>query len=73
MAAAFAVTMAIVLGWAAYLLYVDARPPATTRGTPIKAFAVATAASALIFIAVFAVLSLLAGVGLGWSPPSRVR
>ena len=33
---------------------------------PVKAFAVATAASALIFVAVFAVLSWLAGVGLGW-------
>jgi alpha-1,6-mannosyltransferase len=34
--------------------------------SPAKAFAVATAASALIFAVVFAVLSLLAGVGLGW-------
>jgi alpha-1,6-mannosyltransferase len=33
---------------------------------PVKAFAVATAASALIFVAVFAVLSAVAGVGLGW-------
>ena len=32
----------------------------------MQAFAVATAASALIFVAVFAVLSWLAGVGLGW-------
>lgn len=33
---------------------------------PVRAFAVATAASAAIFVAVFAVLSWLAGVGLGW-------
>ena len=33
---------------------------------PVAAFAVATAASGLIFSVVFAVLSLLAGVGLGW-------
>jgi alpha-1,6-mannosyltransferase len=33
---------------------------------PPRAFAVATAASVLIFVAVFAVLSVLAGVGLGW-------
>ena len=32
----------------------------------LRAFAMATAASALIFVAVFAVLSLAAGVGLGW-------
>jgi hypothetical protein len=32
----------------------------------VTAFAVATAASGLIFVAVFAVLSALAGVGLGW-------
>jgi alpha-1,6-mannosyltransferase len=34
--------------------------------SPAKAFAAATAASAVIFVAVFAVLSWLAGVGLGW-------
>jgi alpha-1,6-mannosyltransferase len=33
---------------------------------PVRAFAIATAASALIFVAVFTVLSLAAGVGLGW-------
>ncbi|MDH6245944.1 alpha-(1-_6)-mannopyranosyltransferase A [Mycobacterium sp. OTB74] len=33
---------------------------------PVTAFAAATAASAVIFSVVFAVLSLLAGVGLGW-------
>jgi alpha-1,6-mannosyltransferase len=38
-----------------------------TRGLgPRRAFAVATAASALIFVVVFAVVSALAGVGLGW-------
>jgi alpha-1,6-mannosyltransferase len=33
----------------------------------VRAFAAATASSVLIFVAVFAVLSLLAGVGLGWA------
>lgn len=33
---------------------------------PVRAFAVATAASAAIFVVVFAVLSWMAGVGLGW-------
>ncbi len=34
--------------------------------SPVPAFALATAASMLVFAAVFAVLSWLAGVGLGW-------
>ena len=34
--------------------------------SPLRAFAVATAASVVIFVMVFAVLSWLAGVGLGW-------
>ena len=33
---------------------------------PVRAFAIATAASAAIFVVVFAVVSWLAGVGLGW-------
>ena len=33
---------------------------------PVRAFTVATASSALIFVVVFAVVSWLAGVGLGW-------
>ncbi len=33
---------------------------------PLRAFAIATAASAAIFVVVFAVVSWLAGVGLGW-------
>ena len=50
-----------------FMVWVWTRDLRQRRGyPPIKAFAVATAASALIFIAVFAVLSLLAGVGLGW-------
>src|SRR6476646_8109207 len=50
-----------------FMVWVWTRDLRQRRGyAPIKAFAVATAASALIFIAVFAVLSLLAGVGLGW-------
>lgn len=36
------------------------------RMKPLQAFAVATSASLAIFVAVFAVLSWLAGVGLGW-------
>ena len=36
------------------------------RFGPVRAFATAAAASVLIFVAVFAVLSALAGVGLGW-------
>ncbi len=40
---------------------------ASSRGlSPLRAFAAATAASIAIFVAVFAVLSWLAGVGLGW-------
>ncbi len=34
--------------------------------SPLRAFAAASAASMAIFVAVFAVLSGLAGVGLGW-------
>jgi alpha-1,6-mannosyltransferase len=50
-----------------FMVWVWTRDLRQRRGyPPIKAFAVATAASALIFVAVFAVLSLLAGVGLGW-------
>ena len=46
---------------------VDA-PAARPRrdATPAAAFAIASAASVAIFVAVFAVLSWLAGVGLGW-------
>jgi alpha-1,6-mannosyltransferase len=50
-----------------FMVWVWARDLRDRRGySPVKAFASATAASALIFVAVFAVLSLLAGVGLGW-------
>ena len=50
-----------------FMVWVWARDLRQRRGyTPAKAFAVATASSALIFAAVFAVLSLMAGVGLGW-------
>ena len=50
-----------------FMVWVWARDLRQRRGyPPAKAFAVATAASALIFAAVFAVLSLAAGVGLGW-------
>jgi alpha-1,6-mannosyltransferase len=50
-----------------FMVWVWTRSLRERRGfSPVKAFAVATAASALIFAAVFAVLSLLAGVGLGW-------
>lgn len=50
-----------------FMVWVWTRDLRNRRGFgPVKAFAVATAASALIFVAVFAVLSLAAGVGLGW-------
>ncbi|MCT7660191.1 alpha-(1-_6)-mannopyranosyltransferase A [Mycobacterium deserti] len=50
-----------------FMVWVWTRDLRHRRGyAPVKAFAVATAASALIFVVVFAVLSLLAGVGLGW-------
>jgi alpha-1,6-mannosyltransferase len=50
-----------------FLVWVWTRDLRDRRGySQMKAFAAATVASALIFVAVFAVLSLLAGVGLGW-------
>jgi alpha-1,6-mannosyltransferase len=50
-----------------FMVWVWARTLRDRRGhSPVKAFAVATVASVLIFAAVFAVASLLAGVGLGW-------
>jgi alpha-1,6-mannosyltransferase len=50
-----------------FMVWVWTRDLRHRRGySPVKALAVATAASALIFVAVFAVLSWLAGVGLGW-------
>jgi alpha-1,6-mannosyltransferase len=50
-----------------FMVWVWMRDLRDRRGyRPVKAFAVATAASGVIFVAVFAVLSKLAGVGLGW-------
>ncbi|GAC1400410.1 MAG: alpha-(1-_6)-mannopyranosyltransferase A [Mycobacterium sp.] len=50
-----------------FMVWVWMRHMRDKRGySPLNAFAAATAASAAIFIAVFAVLSWLAGVGLGW-------
>ncbi|OLO99064.1 DUF2029 domain-containing protein [Mycolicibacterium porcinum] len=50
-----------------FLVWVWMRQLRDKRDMPaVRAFAVATAASVLIFVAVFAVTSLLAGVGLGW-------
>ncbi|AMO62109.1 carotene biosynthesis associated membrane protein [Mycolicibacterium phlei] len=50
-----------------FMVWVWTRDLRNRRGfSPVKAFAAATAASAAIFVAVFAVLSLAAGVGLGW-------
>lgn len=50
-----------------FLVWVWMRQLRNKRDMPaVRAFAVATAASVLIFVAVFAVISLLAGVGLGW-------
>lgn len=44
----------------------DSTDPAPRRMATLRVFACATAGSVLIFLAVFAVLSWLAGVGLGW-------
>ncbi|MGE2736934.1 alpha-(1-_6)-mannopyranosyltransferase A [Mycolicibacterium vaccae] len=50
-----------------FMVWVWARGLRERRGyPPVRAFAAATAASLLIFVAVFAVTSLAAGVGLGW-------
>jgi alpha-1,6-mannosyltransferase len=50
-----------------FMVWVWMRHLRDRRGyRPVKAFAAATAASGLIFVAVFAVLSWLARVGLGW-------
>ncbi|MGD9620931.1 MAG: alpha-(1-_6)-mannopyranosyltransferase A [Mycolicibacterium sp.] len=50
-----------------FMVWVWARSLHERRGhSRATAFAVATLASSLIFVAVFAVLSLAAGVGLGW-------
>ncbi|MGW4098112.1 alpha-(1-_6)-mannopyranosyltransferase A [Mycobacterium sp. NPDC004974] len=50
-----------------FLVWVWMRQLRDKRSMPaLRAFALATAASVLIFVAVFAVTSLLAGVGLGW-------
>ncbi|WP_036464452.1 alpha-(1-_6)-mannopyranosyltransferase A [Mycolicibacterium iranicum] len=50
-----------------FMVWVWARNLRERRGfTPVKAFIAATAGSLLIFVTVFAVLSLAAGVGLGW-------
>ncbi|MGE4362434.1 alpha-(1-_6)-mannopyranosyltransferase A [Mycolicibacterium vanbaalenii] len=50
-----------------FMVWVWARRLRDRRGlAPVKAFAAATAASLVIFVAVFSVLSLAAGVGLGW-------
>jgi alpha-1,6-mannosyltransferase len=50
-----------------FLVWVWMRDLAERRGyRPLRAFAAATATSVLIVVAVFAVLSAVAGVGLGW-------
>jgi alpha-1,6-mannosyltransferase len=50
-----------------FMVWVWARDLRHRRGYgPAKSFTAATVASALVFVAVFAVLSLAAGVGLGW-------
>jgi alpha-1,6-mannosyltransferase len=50
-----------------FMVWVWARQLSERRHlSPLKAFAAATAGAIAIFVAVFAVLSLLAGVGLGW-------
>ncbi|MGE2833488.1 alpha-(1-_6)-mannopyranosyltransferase A [Mycobacterium sp. SMC-4] len=50
-----------------FMVWVWARGLRERRSyTPVRAFATATGASLLIFVAVFGVISLAAGVGLGW-------
>lgn len=50
-----------------FMVWVWARRMRDRRGySPVKAFAAATAASLVVFVAMFVVLSLAAGVGLGW-------
>ncbi|WNG85627.1 alpha-(1-_6)-mannopyranosyltransferase A [Mycobacterium sp. ITM-2016-00317] len=50
-----------------FMVWVWARALRERRGfSPAKSFAVAAAGSVVVFVAVFAVLSLAAGVGLGW-------
>jgi alpha-1,6-mannosyltransferase len=50
-----------------FMVWVWMRDIRDCRGyPPVKAFAIATAASVAVFVAVFAVLSAVAGVGLGW-------
>ncbi|WP_370331174.1 alpha-(1-_6)-mannopyranosyltransferase A [Mycolicibacterium hippocampi] len=50
-----------------FMVWVWARGLRERRGLgPVKAFAAATAGSLVIFVAVFTILSLVAGVGLGW-------
>lgn len=50
-----------------FMVWIWLRQLRERRGyRPVQAFAAATAASALIFVAAFAVLSAAAGVGLGW-------
>lgn len=50
-----------------FMVWVWARRMRDRRDySPVKAFVAATAASLLVFVAVFVVLSLAAGVGLGW-------
>ncbi|CAN3129665.1 Alpha-(1-_6)-mannopyranosyltransferase A [Mycobacterium sp. smrl_JER01] len=50
-----------------FMVWVWARRLRERRGySPAQAFCAATAASVAVFVAVFAVLSLAAGVGLGW-------
>ena len=50
-----------------FMVWVWARQLRDSRGlSPLRAFAAAAAGAIAIFVAVFAVLSALAGVGLGW-------
>ncbi|MGA5464494.1 alpha-(1-_6)-mannopyranosyltransferase A [Mycobacterium sp. NPDC050041] len=50
-----------------FMVWVWMRQLQDRRGyRPLRAFAAATAASCAVFVAVFAVVSALAGVGLGW-------
>jgi alpha-1,6-mannosyltransferase len=65
-AVAVKATAGLALPFLVWVWMRDLRDPARRGYRPLPAFAVAGAGSVAIFVAVFAVLSWLAGVGLGW-------
>ncbi|MET0703364.1 MAG: alpha-(1-_6)-mannopyranosyltransferase A [Mycobacterium sp.] len=59
-------TAGLALPFLVWVWMRELRDPEGRNHRPLAAFGVATAGSVAIFVAVFAVLSWLAGVGLGW-------